>query len=528
MKIKEVEQQTGITKANIRYYESQGLISPNRESNGYRTYDESHIKGLLRIKLLRSLGLPIESIKALCDGKVTLEEALAERKAQFQGQHQELAMSEKIITIILDADSGFYELKAEEYLALFDHEDENPIERDVNTKPIFPIRRLWARTLDFTIYNLILYLVAPGLFQTEGFNLFLIVAEILMLIVIEPFLLSTVYTTPGKLVFGMTVTSLDGRRLTYKEALNRTLLVLQHGLGFCAPFLKEYMQISSYVTVDNGGELIWEQNSELNIRDSKAWRYIVFALLFAAAMAYPAKMEFVRIFNSYETEAKYEGETPFRGDYAVDEVLYSTDEETGTLPLIRLTAEGMRISYSGNTSVPFDLIGKFSYAPPADDPTAGVWELQTGTASGDLYRLTVNSEGDVILDHYENLELESSWKLTLLDVLQVEFKNKVTRTYITPEWFEYGDFSNNIDLLKPRRFGTEFLITLMFSCEIPDTITIEEEIHRADEIKINSLELIKDEKGLFSFEFPDVDEDAAYVIYRIAHADGEIIFCVLC
>ena len=34
MKIKEVEQQTGITKANIRYYESQGLISPNRESNG--------------------------------------------------------------------------------------------------------------------------------------------------------------------------------------------------------------------------------------------------------------------------------------------------------------------------------------------------------------------------------------------------------------------------------------------------------------------------------------------------------------
>ena len=74
MKIKEVEMQTGITKANIRYYESQGLISPNRESNGYRTYDESHVKELLRIKLLRSLGLSIESIKALSDGKTTLEE----------------------------------------------------------------------------------------------------------------------------------------------------------------------------------------------------------------------------------------------------------------------------------------------------------------------------------------------------------------------------------------------------------------------------------------------------------------------
>lgn len=528
MKIKEVELLTGITKANIRYYESQGLISPNRESNGYRTYDDSHVMELLRIKLLRTLGLPIESIKALCDGKITLEEALAERKAQFQGQHQELAASEKVINIMLDSDSDFHELNAEEYLVLLESQDENPMQRDVNTKPILPMRRLWARTLDFTIYNLVLYHAVPSMFQTEGFNLFLILAEVLMLVVIEPFLLSTVYTTPGKLVFGMTVTSLDGRRLTYKEALNRILLVLQHGLGFCAPFLKEYMQINSYVTVENGGELIWEQNSELNIRDSNAWRYCVFALLFVAAMAYPAKMEYVRILNSYEIEAKYEGVTPFRGDYVVDDVLYSTDGETGPLPLIRLTAEGMRFSYSSNTSAPFDLVGKLRYAPPADDPTAGVWELQTGAVSGDLYRLTVNDEGDVILDHYVNLEQKSSWKLTLLDILWVELKNKFTRTYFYPEWFENGDYSDNIDLLKPRRFGSEFLITLIFNCEMPDTITIEEEIHRGDEIQINSLVLTKDEKGLFSFDFADVDEEGAYVIYRIAHADGQMIFCILC
>ena len=245
MKIKEIEQQTGITKANIRYYESQGLISPNREANGYRTYDESHVKELLRIKLLRSLGLSIEAIKSLCDGKMMLEEALVERKAQFHGQHQELAVSERVINILLDSDSVFHELKPEEYLALLEPEEVNPIQQDINTKPILPMRRLWARTLDFTVYNLILYLVAPGMFQTEGFNLFLILAEILMLIVVEPFLLSTVCTTPGKFIFGMTVTSLDGRRLTYKEALNRTLLVLQHGLGFCAPFLKEYMQLGS-------------------------------------------------------------------------------------------------------------------------------------------------------------------------------------------------------------------------------------------------------------------------------------------
>ena len=528
MKIKEVEQQTCITKANIRYYESQGLISPNREANGYRTYDESHVRELLRIKLLRSLGLSIESIKALCDGKVTLEDALSVRKEQFQGQHHELVVSEKVINILLDSDSAFHEIKPEEYLALLEPEEENQIQQDVNTKPILPMRRLWARTLDFTVYNLILYLVAPGIFQTEGFNLFLILVEILILIVVEPFLLSTVYTTPGKFIFGMTVTSLDGKRLTYKEALNRTLLVLQHGLGFCAPFLKEYMQISSYVTAESGGELIWEQNSELNIKDAKAWRYLVFAVMFVVLMAYPAKMEYVRIFNNPNIEAKYEGETPFRGDFAVEEVLYSAEGETDPLPLVGLSAQKLYFSYSGNTYEKFDLIGEFKYAPQADDPTSGVWELQSGPASGDLYRLTVKGNGDNILDHYENLELKSSWKLIDLYILQVEFKSKLTRTYIVPEWFENGDYSGNIDLLKPSRFGSDFLITLTFNSEMPDTITIEEEIHRKDEIQINTLELTKDDNGLYSFNFTDVDEDEAYVIYRIPYLTGDILFCIMC
>ena len=526
MKIKEVEQQTGITKSNIRYYESQGLISPNRASNGYRTYDEFHVKELLRIKLLRTLGLSIESIKNLCDGKTTLAEALTERKAQFQGQHQELNMSEKVINSMLDSDFAFHEFKPEVYLALLDHEDAKTIQQDVNIKPLYPMRRLWARTLDFTFYNLILYLAAPGLYHAEGFNLFLIAAEVLMLIVLEPLLLSTVCTTPGKLVFGMTVTGLDGGRLSYKEALNRTLLVLQHGLGFCAPFLKEYMQTSSYFIAQNGGELIWEQDSELNFRDSKAWRYIVFTVLFIAAMAYPAQMEYDRIFNKPTMETKYEGVTPFRGDFAVAEVLYSAAGKPDQLPLVGLGAGKLQFSYSGNTYEPFELIGEFKYAPPADDPTAGVWELQTGPASGDLYRLIANDDGDLILDHYENLELKSSWKLIELYILQVELAGKRTRTYLVPEWFEDGEYSDNIDLLKPTRFGSDFSITLIFNSEMPDTIYIEEEIHRSEEIQINYLELTKNEKGLFSFDFAHTGEEWTHVIYRFPYLTGEIIFCI--
>ena len=38
MTIKDMELQTGLARANIRYYEAEGLISPERAENGYREY----------------------------------------------------------------------------------------------------------------------------------------------------------------------------------------------------------------------------------------------------------------------------------------------------------------------------------------------------------------------------------------------------------------------------------------------------------------------------------------------------------
>ena len=36
MTIKEIETLSGLPRANIRYYESEGLIAPKRSENGYR------------------------------------------------------------------------------------------------------------------------------------------------------------------------------------------------------------------------------------------------------------------------------------------------------------------------------------------------------------------------------------------------------------------------------------------------------------------------------------------------------------
>lgn len=81
MTIKEIETMSGLPRANIRYYESEGLISPKRAENGYREYSQTDVDVLLRVKLLRALGLRIDTIKSLAEGKLTLEAALDARRA---------------------------------------------------------------------------------------------------------------------------------------------------------------------------------------------------------------------------------------------------------------------------------------------------------------------------------------------------------------------------------------------------------------------------------------------------------------
>lgn len=65
MHIKDVEQRTGLSRANIRYYEQEGLVHPARRKNGYRDYSPDDLETLLRIRLLRRLDVPIEEIRAM-------------------------------------------------------------------------------------------------------------------------------------------------------------------------------------------------------------------------------------------------------------------------------------------------------------------------------------------------------------------------------------------------------------------------------------------------------------------------------
>ena len=66
--IAELEARSGMTRANIRFYESEGFLSPARRENGYRDYSEADLELLLRLKLLRALDLPLAEIRELQRG----------------------------------------------------------------------------------------------------------------------------------------------------------------------------------------------------------------------------------------------------------------------------------------------------------------------------------------------------------------------------------------------------------------------------------------------------------------------------
>ena len=94
MKIHEVEALAGITKKNIRFYEEQGLLMPRRNAeNGYRDYGEEEVQIILRIKLLRKLGLPIEEIRQMFSGSHTVGDGMRRHLVTLEREQRNLQQS---------------------------------------------------------------------------------------------------------------------------------------------------------------------------------------------------------------------------------------------------------------------------------------------------------------------------------------------------------------------------------------------------------------------------------------------------
>ncbi|MCT8974991.1 MerR family transcriptional regulator [Clostridium sp. CX1] len=115
MNIKIASEKTGLTKKAIKYYESEGLISPlKRCENNYREYSDDDIVKLNLIGALRALDIPILDIKDVIAGKKSFQEILMESLTKINENINHLEKSKLIITSLIENNLGNYKASGEQ------------------------------------------------------------------------------------------------------------------------------------------------------------------------------------------------------------------------------------------------------------------------------------------------------------------------------------------------------------------------------------------------------------------------------
>lgn len=138
MKINQVEELVGISKKNIRFYEDQGIISPERNSsNGYREYSLKDVDKLNKIKLLRRLGVPIEQIRQLQDGDLHFDKCMENHAVHLSHQQHELEITKEICSRLSQQIDCLQELEPSKYFDEMQKLEEGGIRfMDVNNTDI--------------------------------------------------------------------------------------------------------------------------------------------------------------------------------------------------------------------------------------------------------------------------------------------------------------------------------------------------------------------------------------------------------
>ena len=91
MNIKAAEELSGVSRQNIRFYEREGLLNPDRNpENDYREYQQEHIETLKMIRVMRMLDMPLDQIKLVLEGSISPAKAAKEQRQKLKAQQEQL------------------------------------------------------------------------------------------------------------------------------------------------------------------------------------------------------------------------------------------------------------------------------------------------------------------------------------------------------------------------------------------------------------------------------------------------------
>lgn len=275
MTIKELEGAVGMTRANIRFYEDEGLLCPARGENGYRNYSDGDVETLERIKLLRRLHLGLEEIKALQAGTLALPDALGAQLRKLEADQAALDRAKDVCGRLRETGTAYAALDPKPWLKELERAPAPASERyappadRADPVPGHPWRRLFARGLDLALYTMVLTALSTVVWHlpaaTLGSTFFRLVQIYFgygMMFLLEPVFLHFWGTTPGKWIFGIAIRDGEGEKLRYSAAFRRTAGVFGKGEGYGIPIYSLWRNWKCYKTVTDCERCDWEWTEE--------------------------------------------------------------------------------------------------------------------------------------------------------------------------------------------------------------------------------------------------------------------------
>lgn len=280
MNIREIEAQLGIPRASVRYYEKEGLLHPRRGSNNYRVYTPEDVEALRKIRLLRQLDMPIETIRAVQAGEVSLAGALERQERLLENEAAKLDRSRAVCRSMLADGATYAALEPARYEEMGaalpgqgasrpSAEPRRPLAEGAEWA-YAPWQRFWARSLDLALASGAVEVTLALAFHVSALNtggrafqLLTLLLGWALVFAVEPLLLSTWGTTPGKWLLGLELRDSKGRKLSRMEALERLWGVLWKGYGCEIPGYSLYRLYKSYRACDSGEGLPYDREQDL-------------------------------------------------------------------------------------------------------------------------------------------------------------------------------------------------------------------------------------------------------------------------
>ena len=307
MNIREIEQQLGIPRANVRYYEKEGLLHPQRSANNYRVYTEEDVETLKKIRLLRQLDMPVETIRAVQTGEISLTGALERQERLLDSESARLDSARTVCRSMLEDGATYPALDPARYegnpFPLPGRAAEPPKpERPPVEGALWafdPWQRYWARTFDVGLTYGIAWAVLALAFHVSAVNTNTALLRVILCVlgwalelVLEPLLLCTWGTTPGKRLLGLELRNKRGEKLRFSEGLKRTWGVLCTGYGFEIPCYSWYRMYRCYKECRENKPLDYDYEEDFLYysRAADRWGWRAFVSVGLSLLLVPAQV----------------------------------------------------------------------------------------------------------------------------------------------------------------------------------------------------------------------------------------------